>query len=359
MIFKTIERFGLHEQVIFFQDSSVHLKGIIAIHSTRLGPSLGGCRMWPYLSEEAALEDVLKLSRGMTYKAAIAGLSLGGGKSVIIGDPKEKTPEMFRAFARFVQSLNGHYITAEDVGTTIEDMRTIREETNFVVGLPHEMGGSGDPSPFTARSTLLGIKAAVQHKMKINSLKGLRVAIQGMGNVGYHLAEYLLQEKCELIICDILARKVKAFQNKNPNVKIVEPDAIYDAPCDIFSPCALGGVIHTKTLNRLKCSIIAGGANNQLDSLETEDQIKEKGILYMPDFVINAGGLINVFVETAGSYSEDITLKKIDHIYDVLIEIFEQSERENKNLTDTAIAIANSKIYNKSHQHTTRKMWIG
>ncbi len=355
-----MQRFGHHEQVIFFQDPAVHLKGIIAIHSTRLGPGLGGCRMWPYPSEKEALDDVLKLSRGMTYKAAVAGLDLGGGKSVIIGDSKDKTPEMFHSYGRFVDSLNGNYITAEDVGTNVEDMRHIRQETPFVTGLSHELGGSGDPSPFTARSTLIGIKAAVQHKMNKFSLSGLHVAIQGIGNVGWHLAEFLLKEQCELSICDITPKKVEDFQKKYPDVKVVQPDMIYDTPCDIFSPCALGAVINPQTLDRLKCSIIAGAANNQLDTLATESEIKKKDILYMPDFVINAGGLINVFVETTGSYSKEVVLNKIDSVYDVLIEMLNQSDKDKKDLSDTAIAIADSKINNKyCTDNLTRKLWIG
>lgn len=355
-----MQRFGDHEQVIFFQDPVVHLKGIIAIHNTRLGPGLGGCRMWPYTSEEEALEDVLKLSRGMTYKAAVAGLDLGGGKSVIIGDPKDKTPEMFHSYGRFVDSLNGNYITAEDVGTNVEDMRHIRQETSFVTGLSRDLGGSGDPSPFTARSTLIGIKAAIQHKMNKFSLSGLHVAIQGIGNVGWHLAEFLLKEECTLTICDTQPKKVKEFQKKHPSVKSVQPDKIYDIPCDIFSPCALGAVINPQTLERLKCSIIAGAANNQLDTLATESKIRKKGILYMPDFVINAGGLINVFVETTGSYSKEVVLNKIDNVYDVLIEILNRSDKDKKDLSDTAIAIADSKINNKSRMDdSTRKLWIG
>ncbi len=344
MIFEQMGRFGEHEQVVFFQDLSVNLKGIIAIHSTRLGPALGGCRMWSYASENEALEDVLKLSRGMTYKAAVAGLELGGGKSIIIGEPQIKTPQLFQSFGRFVDSLNGNYITAEDVGTSVDDMRYIRQETRFVTGLPHYLRGSGDPSPFTARSTLIGMKVAVLHKLNKASLNGLHVVVQGVGHVGWYLATLLLQEGCKVSVCDISSKKTLAFKQKYPEVKIVSTDDVYDVACDIFSPCALGGVITPQVVSKLKCSIIAGAANNQLDTLETEIQIQQKGILYVPDFVINAGGLINVFVETTGCYSEEVVLKKIENISDVLTEILNQSVKTNNLPTDVAISIANSRL---------------
>ncbi len=356
-----MKRFGGHEQIVFFQDPSVGLKGIIAIHNTRLGPGLGGCRMWPYPSEEAALNDALKLSRGMTYKAAITGLELGGGKSVIIGDSKkDKTPELLRSYGKFVDSLSGNYITAEDVGTGVEDMKYIRQETRFVVGLPEELNGSGDPSPWTALSTLIGMKSAVQHKMNKNSLNGLKVAVQGAGHVGIHLVDYLLKEKCEVVICDISAKKTSLIKEKHPSVTVVDPEKIYDVDCDIFSPCALGAVVRPSIIDRLKCSIIGGAANNQLDTLETEIELKKKGILYMPDFVINAGGLINVFVETTGSYSKQVVLKKIENIYNVLMEILHQSDKDNKLPTDVAIAIANESIYgNTNCEKKARKLEIG
>ena len=350
MVFELIKRYGDHEQIVFFHEPSVYLKGIIAIHNSSLGPALGGCRMWPYTSEKEALVDVLKLSRGMTYKAAVAGLEQGGGKSVIICDSKQKTPELFKAFGRVIQSLNGSYITAEDVGTSTEDMQYIRESTPFVTGLSKELGGSGDPSPFTAQSTLIGIKAAVFYKFNQKSLKGLKVAIQGLGHVGLYLAEYLLKEGCFLSICDIFKKKTLEFQKKYPQVKVVHPEKIYDEECDIFSPCALGGVINSKTLDRLKCYIIAGAANNQLDTLNTEDEVRKKNILYAPDFVINAGGVISVFVESKGSYSEEEVQRRIANIYNVLIEIFSLSDEERKNPTDVAIKIADNRIAQKSLQ---------
>ena len=350
MVFREIERYGQHEQVVFFHDPTVHLKCIIAIHNTNLGPALGGCRMWPYASEEEALKDVLKLSRGMTYKAAVSNLALGGGKAVIIADPKQKNPELFNTFGRFVESLNGRYITAEDVGTSVEDMKYIREKTSFVAGLPPDLGGAGDPSPYTAKSTLIGMKAAVAHKFKNKSLKGLHVAIQGMGNVGLYLAQYLLEEGCKLTICDCFEQKTTTFKEKYPEVQVVHHDKIYETKCDIFAPCALGSILTPLTVSHLNCSIIAGAANNQLDTIKTEDIIRQKGILYVPDFVVNAGGLIHVFVESAskGDYKEEETLRRIDKVYDTLVEIFCMADAsKSNNTTDIAIQMAEQKILQK------------
>ena len=345
MIFTQMEHYGSHQQVLFFSDPSVHLRGIIAIHNTQLGPALGGLRIWPYPSEEDALVDVLKLSRGMTYKAAVAGLNLGGGKSVIIGDPKNKTPEMFRSFGRFVHSLGGHYITAEDVGTSVQDMGHVKEKTPFVVGLPKAMGGAGDPSPFTAQSTLTGIRAAVFHRKKTRSLSGLHIAIQGMGHVGGVLGKYLLEEGCRLSVCDFYEEKAKTFQKNHPGqVEVVPCESIYDVPCDVFSPCALGSVITAQTLKRLKCEIIAGAANNQLDTTDTEKLIQEKGLLYAPDFVINAGGLISVFVESRGNYSTQEVSRRIQNIYHVLIDIFHLSEKRSHLASRVAIEKAEKHI---------------
>ncbi len=353
LIFEYIKRYGNHEEVVFVQDHAVNLKAIIAVHSTKLGPSLGGCRMWPYASEEDALKDVLKLSRGMTYKAAVAGLELGGGKSVIIGDPKNKTPELFHSYGRFIESLGGLYIAAEDVGTSVEDMKHIRQETKYVTGLARESGGSGDPSPYTAKSTLTGMKAAVWHKLKKKSLEGLRVSVQGTGHVGVYLAELLLKEGCEVIICDIFEKKAMDFKKKYPEVKVVNYEKIYDEKCDIFSPCALGSSVTSEILERLDCQIIAGAANNQLHTLKTEEEVRKKNILYCPDFIINAGGLINVFVESKGDYSEKEVIKRIDNIYDILLEIFFLSEMKQKSPTSVAIEIADKRI-ERSSQNSYR-----
>ena len=351
-----MRRYGEHEQVVFFNDPKVQLKGIIAIHNTNLGPALGGCRMWPYTSEQEALKDVLKLSRGMTYKAAISDLALGGGKAVIIGNPKQKNPELFNTFGRFVESLNGRYITAEDVGTSVGDMKYIREKTSFVAGLPTDLGGAGDPSPYTARSTLIGMKAAVWHKLKKKSLKGLHVAIQGMGNVGLYLAQYLLEEECKLTVCDCFEQKAYAFKEQYPEVEVVHHDAIYEVKCDIFAPCALGAILTPLTISRLKCSVISGAANNQLDTIETENLIRQKGILYAPDFVVNAGGLIHVFVEAAckgGEYKKEESLRRIDKIYNTLVEIFCMADsNKGANTTDIAIKIAEQKILHKKDENS-------
>ena len=361
MVFEQIKQNGEHEKLVFFNEPSVSLKGIIAVHSTALGPALGGCRMWPYSSEKQALLDVLRLSRGMTYKAAVAGLDQGGGKSVIIYDSKKKTPEMFKAFGRIIHSLGGCYTTAEDVGTSVEDMQYIRENTPFVTGLSKQMGGSGDPSPWTAQSTLVGIKSATAYKLNKKSLSGLKVAIQGMGHVGVYLSEYLLQEGCDLVICDIFEQKTKEFQKKYPQVKVVSPNKIYDEPCDIFSPCALGSTINRNTLSRLKCLIIAGAANNQLDSPQTEDIIRKANILYAPDFVINAGGVISVYVESQGGYSEEKTKARIDNIYHVLTEIFFRSDEQGKNPTQVALDMARSRIQRKTtlNQKPPRPVSVG
>ena len=374
MIFNQIERYGQHEQVLFFNDPSVNLKGIIALHNTALGGAVGGCRMWPYSSEKEALVDALRLSKGMTYKAAVAGLDQGGGKSVIIYDSKNKTPDIFRSFGRFVHCLNGKYIAAEDVGTSVEDMKYIRESTPFVTGLPEQLGGTGDPSPFTAQSTLMGIKAAVAYKLKKKSLSGLKVAIQGMGHVGTFLAEYLLKEGCELVICDIFEQKAQNFKKNYPEVRVVSAEKIYKEDCDVFSPCALGSTINFKTLELLKCSIIAGAANNQLGSTtqgevdilgtaegvlnKIEKTIRQKNILYAPDFVINAGGVISVAMDKEGFYSDEKIQKKIKNIYTVLETIFFTSDKEGKNPTNVAIEMANARINKKSNPTAPQKVSV-
>ncbi|MCS6837581.1 MAG: leucine dehydrogenase, partial [Bdellovibrionaceae bacterium] len=303
--FEIIEKYGEHEEVVFCYDKTVGLKAIIAIHNTTLGPALGGTRMWDYKSEEEALIDVLRLSKGMTYKAAASGLNLGGGKAVIIGNPKtQKSEALFRAFGQFVNSLNGRYITAEDVGTCVTDMEHIFMETPWVTGIPKEFGGSGDPSPYTAHGVLMGIKAAVAFHLKTDSLRGIRVAVQGLGHVGYHLVGYLIQEGAQILASDIDPEKVEKVKKEYPQVTIVSPQEILFSACEVLAPCALGGIVNDETIPKLKCKIIAGGANNQLLERRHGDHLKELGILYAPDYVINAGGLINVVVELEG-YSPD------------------------------------------------------
>ncbi len=325
--FELIEKHGEHEEVIFCHNKAVGLKAIIAIHNTALGPALGGTRMWNYANEEEALIDVLRLSKGMTYKASAAGLNLGGGKAVIIGDPKtQKTEALFRAFGTFINSLRGKYITAEDVGTTVHDMEYVFMETPYVTGIPKAFGGSGDPSPYTAHGVYMGIKASVKRKLKTDSLKDLKIAVQGLGNVGYHLVEFLHKDGANLIVSDIDQEKVKKVCDQF-NAKSVSPDSIVTADCDVFAPCALGAVINDKTVNSLKCKIIAGGANNQLAESRHGDALKELGILYAPDYVINAGGLMNVFVELEG-YSSDRAFEKTTQVYDNLMNVFDIAERD-------------------------------
>ncbi len=318
-----------HEEVVFCHDQDAGLRAIIAIHDTTLGPSLGGARMWPYKTEEEALQDVLRLSRGMTYKAAAAGLNLGGGKAVIIGDPQAQKSEMlFRAFGRFVEGLAGRYITAEDVGTEVRDMEWVRMETQWVTGISEALGGSGDPSPVTARGVYHGMKAAVEEAFGSPSLRGKKVAIQGAGHVGYYLAEFLTQEKAKVFISDLRPQKVeKAVLQLG--VTAVEPDKIFDVEAEVFAPCALGAIINDETIPRFQFRIIAGGANNQLKDEKRHGKIlKEKNLVYAPDYVINAGGLINVANEIEG-YNREKALKQAEEIYPILKQIFEIARRED------------------------------
>lgn len=326
-IFTYMEKYN-YEQLVFCQEESSGLKAIIAIHDTTLGPALGGARMWTYASEEEAIEDALRLARGMTYKNAAAGLNIGGGKAVIIGDPsKDKSPELFRAFGRFVQSLNGRYITAKDVGTTEEDMDLIHIETDFVTGASQGSGSSGDPSPVTAFGVYKGMKATAKEAFGSDSLEGKTIAIQGVGNVAYKLCEYLHNEGAKLIVTDINEEAVKHAVD-NFGATAVGTEEIYDVDCDIFSPCALGATINDDTLSRLKAKAIAGSANNQLAESRHGDMLHEKGIIYAPDYVINAGGVINVADELEG-YNQERAMKKVEMIYDNLERVFEIARRDN------------------------------
>lgn len=341
--FELISANGDHEQVVFCQNKDVGLKAFIAIHNTTLGPALGGTRMWNYKDEEEALIDVLRLSKGMTYKASAAGLNLGGGKAVIMGDPKtQKTEGLFRAFGRYVNSLNGRYITAEDVGTTVKEMEYVFMETSWVTGIPKAFGGSGDPSPYTAHGVLMAIKASVKEKFQTDSLKGIRIAVQGLGNVGFHLVEYLAAEGAELIIADIDMGKVKNVADRF-NAKVVSPDLIDSVDCDVFAPCALGAGVNDKTLSKFKAKIICGGANNQLAEARHGDHLAELGILYAPDYVANAGGLMNVFVELEG-YSPDRALDKTVQVYDNLLKVFEIAKRDGIGTHTAADRLAEERI---------------
>lgn len=341
--FELISKHGEHEQVVFCHDPSVGLKAIIAIHNTALGPALGGTRMWNYKNEDDALIDVLRLSKGMTYKASAAGLNLGGGKAVIIGDSKkDKTEGLFRAFGQFVNSLNGRYITAEDVGTNVQDMENIYMETPWVTGIPKDFGGSGDPSPYTAHGVLMGIKATAKEKLGTDSLKGVRVAVQGLGNVGSHLVKYLFDEGAVITIADIDMVRVKMHHDLY-NSKVVSPDEIVGTECDIFAPCALGAVVNDQSIGQLKCKAIAGGANNILAESRHGDALRELGILYAPDYVVNAGGLMNVFVELEG-YSQDRAFEKTRKVYDNVLKVFEIAKRDNVSTHLAADRLAEERI---------------
>lgn len=326
-IFEYLQKYD-YEQLIFCHDAASGLKAIICIHDTTLGPALGGCRMWNYASEEDAIVDALRLARGMTYKAAAAGLNLGGGKTVIIGDPKkDKNEAMFRALGRYIQSLGGRYITAEDVGTTVADMDIIHQETDYVTGVSPEFGSSGNPSPVTAYGVYVGMKAAAKVAFGSDSLAGKTVAVQGVGSVGYHLCKHLHEEGAKLIVTDINPENVKRAVEEF-GAQAVGADEIYAVDCDIFSPCALGGILNDETLPKLKAKVIAGSANNQLKEERHGDRIHEMGIVYAPDYVINAGGLINVADELEG-YNRERALKKVETIYDNLMKVFEIAKRDN------------------------------
>ena len=318
-----------HEQVVFFQNKEIGLKAIVAIHDTTLGPALGGTRMWKYDSEEDALRDVLRLSRGMTYKAAAAGLNLGGGKAVIIGDPKtDKSQTLFKMYGRYIDSLGGRYITAEDVNTDVNDMEYVFSETDYVVGIEPSHGGSGDPSPFTAMGTFQGIKACMNEVFGDEKLKGKKVAVQGVGAVGAKLIHMLNKEGAVIFISDIFEDKLKKLKDEIPTLEIVSPDDIVTMNCDIFSPCAMGAIINDKTVDNLKCKIVAGAANNQLDRIGDHGEIlRKKNILYAPDYVINAGGLINVSLELEG-YSKERAERMTRGIYYNLARIFRISKEK-------------------------------
>ncbi|GIO21853.1 Glu/Leu/Phe/Val dehydrogenase [Oceanobacillus sp. J11TS1] len=346
-IFSYLEKYD-YEQLLFCQDKHSGLKAVIAIHDTTLGPALGGTRMWTYNSEADAIEDALRLAKGMTYKNAAAGLDLGGGKTVIIGDPKkDKNPEMFRAFGRFIQGLNGRYITAEDVGTSEFDMDQIALETDYVTGVSSYSGTSGNPSPVTALGIYQGMKATAKEAFGSESLEGKVIAVQGVGNVAYHLCKLLHDEGAELVVTDINKDAVKRAQ-VDFNAKAVDPDDIYDVDCDIYAPCALGATINDQTIPRLKAKVVAGSANNQLKNAEHGDILHEKGILYAPDYVINAGGVINVADELIG-YNRERAIQNVQRIYKNLEQVFEISNRDQIPTYIAADRLAEERIQAKKN----------
>jgi len=356
-VLKDMQRGG-HEQVVFCQDDSEGLRAIIAIHSTVLGPALGGVRMWPYASSEEALQDVLRLAQAMTYKAAVSGLPLGGGKAVIIGDPRRmKTEGLLRAFGRAVDGLNGRYLTAEDVGMTVADMEIVRKETKHVTGTSEKKGGSGDPSYPTAKGVFYAIETCLKEVYGDPSVRNRTVAIQGVGKAGYQLGELLATAGARLIIADtdpqraMLARRVfEAWR--------VEPDEILQAECDVLSPCALGGVLNRKTIPKLRCRAIAGAANNQLEDPSDAKRLEERGILYAPDYVVNAGGIMNILVGLQGGrqgYDRAKAERLVSQIPVTLHAIFSKARAEGLTTAQAADALAEARL----REANAQKMDVG
>ncbi|MFN6502134.1 MAG: tryptophan dehydrogenase ScyB [Nostoc sp. DedQUE01] len=339
LLFETVREMG-HEQVLFCHGKNPEIKAIIAIHDTSLGPAMGATRLFPYVSEEAALKDALRLSRGMTYKAACANIPAGGGKAVIIANPENKTDDLLRAYGRFVNSINGRFITGQDVNITPDDVRTIGQETQYVVGLSEKSGG---PAPITSLGVFLGIKAAVEFRWQTKRLDGLKVAVQGLGNVGKNLCRHLHEHEVQLFVSDIDPAKTEEVKQLY-GATVVEPSEIYSLDVDVFAPCALGAILNSHTIPFLKANIIAGAANNQLENEQLHSQmLVKKGILYSPDYVINAGGLINVYNEMIG-YDEEKALKQVHNIYNTLLAIFDIAQQQGVTTNDAAKRLAEDRI---------------
>ncbi|WP_407352167.1 Glu/Leu/Phe/Val dehydrogenase dimerization domain-containing protein [Luteimonas sp. R10] len=342
MIFEHLDTYG-HEQVVFCHNKDAGLKAIIAIHNTVLGPALGGTRMWPYKSEQEALNDVLRLSRGMTYKNAVAGLNIGGGKAVIIGDPaSDKSEALFRAFGQFVESLGGRYITAEDVGIDVNDMEFVYRETEYVTGVHQVHGGSGDPSPFTAYGTLQGLMASLNKKFGDEEVGKYSYAVQGLGHVGIEFVKLLKERGAKIFVTDINKERVDRAVSEY-GAEAVGLDDIYDVDADVYSPCALGGTVNEDTLPRLKAKVICGAANNQLATNEIGDEVQKRGILYAPDYAVNAGGVMNVSLEIDG-YNRERAMRMMRTIYHNLTRIFEISERDRIPTYKAADRLAEERI---------------
>jgi leucine dehydrogenase len=342
MLFETLATSG-HEEVVFCHNKDAGLKAIIAIHNTVLGPALGGLRMWPYRTEQEAVDDVLRLSKGMTYKAAVAGLNLGGGKSVIIGDPtKDKSEALFRALGRFVNSLNGRYITAEDVGIDVNDMEYVLKETEFVTGVHQVHGGSGDPSPFTAYGTLQGLMASLSHRFGNEEVGKYSYAVQGVGHVGFEFVKLLREHGAKVFVTDINQAAVQRCVDEY-GCEAVGPDDIYDCDVDVYSPCALGSTVNEQTLPRLKAKIICGAANNQLATDEIGYEVEKRGILYAPDYAVNAGGLMNVSIEFDG-YNRERAMRMMRTIYYNVGKIFQIARRDGIPTFKAADTMAEERI---------------
>lgn len=355
-----------HEQLLFCNDPNTGLKAIIAIHNTTLGPALGGCRMRPYQSTDEALEDVLRLSKGMTYKCAAADVDFGGGKAVIIGDPlKDRSPELFRAFGQFVESLNGRFYTGTDMGTAPEDFVHSLKETNCIVGVPEEYGGSGDSSVPTAQGVIYGLKATNSYLYGEDDLRDKTYSIQGLGKVGYKVAERLLEEGADIYVTDINADVLKQIQDLGEQlpgqVKVVEGEEIYNVKADIFIPCALGGIINDQSLERLNVKAIVGSANNQLLEERHGVHLQEQGILYAPDYIVNAGGLIQVSDELYGPNKARV-LKQTKTIYDTLLEIYQNSKNKGISTSEAGNQFCHARIENRKQRnsffsHKKRNKW--
>ena len=344
-----------HEQVTMYSDPETGLRGIIAIHDTTLGPSCGGTRMWPYDSEADALADALRLSQAMTYKSAAAGLNLGGGKGVIIGDPRtDKTEGLLRAWGRFVDTLGGRYLTTTDVGTTGRDLESVHQETQHVVGLDVTLGGSGDTSVMTGLGIYMGMRACAAHAWGDDSLRGRRIAMQGFGKVASHTAEHLLEDDAQIFATDI--SEAALDKARKMGVKVVSPDEIYDVDCDIFAPCALGGVINAETIDRLRCRIVAGGANNQLATPEDGEELHRRGIIYAPDFLINAGGIINAAAEIGQQYNPDRSRQQTERIYEQMAAVLTTSSKKEISTARAADLLAERRL---ASVRGVRHVWRG
>lgn len=350
-ILEYMRKYG-HEQLAMWSDPETGLKAFIAIHDTTLGPSCGGLRIWPHATEEDAIMDVLRLSRAMTYKSAAAGLKLGGGKGLIWADSRtDKNDDLLRSFGRFVDSLGGRYITTEDVGMTPDDVKVIRQVTKHVVGLPKDMGGAGDTSPLTGLGVYLGMKAAAKAIWGNDSLKGRVIAMQGFGNVSSQTAMHLMEEGIELYVSDIHEESLE--RARKIGAKIVAPDAIYDVDADIFSPCALGGIINDDTITRIKAKVIAGGANNQLLEPRHGAELRKRGILYAPDYIINAGGIIQAAAEFEGILDPERTRRTTEGIYETTERVIHISEAEDIATSEAADHLAERRIQEARRLRTT------
>ena len=325
-VFEYMNSWG-HEQLVMCTDAEVGLKAVIAIHDTTLGPACGGVRIWPYGSEQEAVQDALRLSRAMTYKSAAADLPLGGGKAVLIADSHtQKTEALLRSYGRFVETLGGRYLTTTDVGSTARDLEYVRQETAHVVGLPTTAGGSGDTSIMTGLGIYMGMKACARQVWGNESLAGKKVAMQGFGKVAVYAAHHLLKEDARLVVTDVFEGAMD--RARDLGIAVVAPDQIYDQECDIFSPCALGGIINKETILRLKAQVVAGGANNQLAAEEDGEELHRRGILYAPDYILNSGGIINVSAEIGGPYNADRAREKTERIYEIIGRVIEMSQSQ-------------------------------